>query len=149
MIMQVWCHKSTQLKVRLLVRCFRSSVFCGREGLLSLTFCMHENLYNTLREMNRSKSTIGLLLMISELIPIFLSDRENIKILISIKLLCSHPKTWSEAPSVTRVPQCSCRCLLASGQSSGWRKHKTSHQNWVCTYRKHLPPLFLCHSWST
>ena len=37
----LWCHKVTELKVGLLMRRFRSSVFCGREELLlvgTLTF---------------------------------------------------------------------------------------------------------------
>ena len=29
----VWCHKVIELKVKLLTRCFRSSVWCGREEL--------------------------------------------------------------------------------------------------------------------
>ena len=48
-----WCHQVTELKVGLLMRCFRSSVFCGREELLlvqALTFLtfkifyMHKNI---------------------------------------------------------------------------------------------------------
>lgn len=32
----MWCHKVTELKLGLLMRCFRSSVFCGKEDLLSV-----------------------------------------------------------------------------------------------------------------
>ena len=51
------------LKVRLLMRCFRSGVFCGRgEILLVLTlgfltfepFNMYKNLYNTLKERKKA-----------------------------------------------------------------------------------------------
>ena len=52
----LWCHKVTELKAGLLTRRFRSSVFCGRDELLSVLtltfltfkiFSMHKNLKNT------------------------------------------------------------------------------------------------------
>ena len=64
-----WCQEVTELKAGLLTGGFghfRSSSLCGTEelplGFLTFkTFCMHKNLYKTLKERERQKSAIGLL----------------------------------------------------------------------------------------
>ena len=60
----VWCEEVLEFKAGRLTRCFRSSVFCGREelpllqtfGFLTLkTFYMRENLFETLNERKKLK----------------------------------------------------------------------------------------------
>ena len=62
----VWCQKVMELKAGLLMRRFRSSIFCGREELPFELLCFqdilhaNEQIYKCLRKGRNEKSTTGL-----------------------------------------------------------------------------------------